>query len=95
VGGFFTSSRIGLASRQTYVFKRKCGAEEGIRTPTVLPPPGPEPGASTNSATSAFQGIAQMDDTHLRCKFPRCFAGRSEDGGSKNKILTEAPPPIK
>ena len=32
----------------------KAGAEEGTRTPTVLPPPGPEPGASTNSATSAL-----------------------------------------
>ena len=31
----------------------RSGAEEGTRTPTVLPPPGPEPGASTNSATSA------------------------------------------
>src|SRR5205085_287127 len=29
------------------------GAEEGTRTPTVLPPLGPEPSASTNSATSA------------------------------------------
>ena len=33
--------------------QRRSGAEEGTRTPTVLPPPGPEPGASTNSATSA------------------------------------------
>ncbi len=29
------------------------GAQEGTRTPTVLLPPGPEPGASTNSATWA------------------------------------------
>ena len=29
------------------------GAEEGTRTPTVLPPLGPEPSASTNFATSA------------------------------------------
>ena len=29
------------------------GAEKRTRTSTVLPPPGPEPGASTNSATSA------------------------------------------
>ena len=33
--------------------QRRSGAEEGTRTPTVLPPPGPEPGASTKSATSA------------------------------------------
>src|SRR4051812_48609109 len=32
------------------------GAEEGTRTPTVLPPLGPEPSASTNSATSAGAG---------------------------------------
>ena len=31
----------------------RSGAEEGTRTPTVLPPLGPEPSASTNSATSA------------------------------------------
>ena len=29
------------------------GAQEGIRTPTPLLAPGPEPGASTNSATWA------------------------------------------
>jgi hypothetical protein len=29
------------------------GAEKRTRTSTVLPPPGPEPGASTNSAISA------------------------------------------
>ena len=29
------------------------GAQEETRTPTVLPPPGPEPGASTNFATWA------------------------------------------
>src|SRR5262249_880286 len=32
---------------------RTAGADEGTRTPTVLPPLGPEPSASTNSATSA------------------------------------------
>ena len=31
----------------------KSGAQEGTRTPTPLLPPGPEPGASTNSATWA------------------------------------------
>ena len=30
-----------------------CGAQEGTRTPTMLPPPAPESGASTNSATWA------------------------------------------
>jgi hypothetical protein len=29
------------------------GAEEGIRTPTMLPPPAPQAGASASSATSA------------------------------------------
>jgi hypothetical protein len=31
------------------------GAQEKTRTSTVLPPPGPEPGASTNFATWASQ----------------------------------------
>ncbi len=34
-------------------FYKKDGAEEGTRTPTKLPLPDPEPGASANSATSA------------------------------------------
>ena len=44
-----------LTCEETGVKKRlySAGAEEGTRTPTMLPPPGPEPGASTNSATSA------------------------------------------
>ena len=37
----------------------KIGAEEGIRTPTMLPPPAPQAGASASSATSAPQGWAQ------------------------------------
>jgi hypothetical protein len=32
------------------------GAEGGIRTPTVLPPPAPQAGASASSATSAISG---------------------------------------
>src|SRR5579864_1574751 len=34
-------------------FSFESGAQERTRTSTVLPPPGPEPGASTNSATWA------------------------------------------
>src|SRR5436189_22362 len=33
------------------------GAEEGIRTPTVLLPPAPQAGASASFATSAFRGV--------------------------------------
>ena len=32
------------------------GAEEGIRTPTILLSPAPQAGASASSATSAFRG---------------------------------------
>ena len=39
-----------LTSQRVITF---LGAQERTRTSTVLPPPGPEPGASTNSATWA------------------------------------------
>src|SRR5262252_10928170 len=45
--------RGGEAGRFVHSGPRNVGAEEGTRTPTVLPPLGPEPSASTNSATSA------------------------------------------
>ena len=45
LGGGWNAPEKGLTS--------SLGAEEGTRTPTVLPPLGPEPSASTNSATSA------------------------------------------
>src|SRR3982751_4968658 len=48
------------------------GAEEGTRTPTVLPPLGPEPSASTNSATSAGAGaILAENNKHLSKKAKR------------------------
>ena len=36
------------------------GAQERTRTSTVLPPPGPEPGASTNFATWALLKKAKL-----------------------------------
>ena len=58
---------MGAISDQSIGFKTKLknyrsepylvGAEKRTRTSTVLPPPGPEPGASTNSAISAFEKV--------------------------------------
>src|SRR6185436_18922067 len=45
----------------------QAGAEKRTRTSTVLPPPGPEPGASTNSAISAREG-AECNGKALLCQ---------------------------
>jgi hypothetical protein len=52
---------------------RNGGAQERTRTSTVLPPPGPEPGASTNSATWArfkldgyCSGMVQRVDWYMQ-----------------------------
>ena len=52
----------GYAAFRTYLdlLGMLLGAQEGTRTPTVLPPPGPEPGASTNFATWAFPEKAEF-----------------------------------
>ncbi len=54
----------GMGHRDLCYFRAFKGIQEGIagaekrtRTSTVLPPPGPEPGASTNFAISALQTV--------------------------------------
>src|SRR4029079_19654212 len=67
------SVRSGIATRQTrnaeegMARKSRSGAEKRTRTSTVLPPPGPEPGASTNSAISARKG-AKCNGKALLCQ---------------------------
>ena len=48
--------RQGYGGQPSRDSRAKVGAEEGIRTPTVLLPPAPQAGASASSATSAFEG---------------------------------------
>ena len=48
------------------------GAEKRTRTSTVLPPLGPEPSASTNSAISAFR-VADSKAKRLICQLISLF----------------------
>ena len=50
---------------------------EGTRTPTVLPPPGPEPGASTNSAISAQRAHYFMAKRRMLSK-RRCRCSQAD-----------------
>src|SRR5438046_5475865 len=59
--------------------RAKSGAEEGIRTPTLLRAPAPQAGASASSATSAFRGpILLRLRRYLRwriCQFHQFLSG--------------------
>src|SRR3954469_13487786 len=70
----------------------RIGAEEGTRTPTVLPPLGPEPSASTNSATSAGAGaILAENNNRLSKKAKRTARPRRARTGRTNPRSTGAP----
>ena len=93
-----------LIRRLTALLHRPCwstpvgGAEGGIRTPTMLPPPAPQAGASASSATSAniswvgrprlpargYSGVAASDSTGS--------AGASTGAGPPSPLRTEPGP---